>query len=548
MLRNLTIKSRLLFVIGFMSLLLVSGGVIGIFSLGMANDAIKANYEHRLVPMEHLDQVIRLIDKNQLAIAQLLSSDLAASAPELAEIDKRAALVSKLWQEYAASGLSAEEQALADKFVASRARFLDEGLKPAVAALRGGDLDAARLAAGGPMRQLLKPAQDNMDALLRYQLEQARIEFDDSQRIYHLVRISCISGIVFGVILSSLIGMWLIRAISRPVDKAVDVARSVARGDLTQQIVVTSNDETGQLMAALKDMNANLAAMVRKVHAGSDEISSASIQIASRNMDLSSRTEQQASSLEETAASMEELTSTVKQNADNARQANQLALSASDVALKGGEVVAQVVSTMGSINASSMKIVDIIGVIDGIAFQTNILALNAAVEAARAGEQGRGFAVVAAEVRHLAQRSAAAAKEIKSLIDDSVNKVESGTRLVDQAGSTMAEIVERVRRVTDIMGEITSASEEQTSGIEQVNQAISLMDEATQQNAAQVEEAAAVADVLRGQALALAEAVSVFKLVSGAPGEAAAAPVHAAATRRPRRSAETPRLSTAVQY
>jgi methyl-accepting chemotaxis protein len=270
----------------------------------------------------------------------------------------------------------------------------------------------------------------------------------------------------------------------RPLGHAVTVAETVAAGDLSAQIVVESRDEAGQLMHALREMNASLAKVVGEVRMGTELIATASGQIASGNQDLSSRTEEQASSLEETAASMEELTSTVKQNADNARQANQLAVSASEVAVKGGSVVSQVVNTMGSINASSKKIVDIIGVIDGIAFQTNILALNAAVEAARAGEQGRGFAVVASEVRSLAQRSAAAAKEIKTLIGDSVEKVEEGSKQVAEAGRTMDEIVGSVRRVTDIMGEITAASQEQTSGIEQINQAISQMDQVTQQNAA----------------------------------------------------------------
>jgi methyl-accepting chemotaxis protein len=306
---------------------------------------------------------------------------------------------------------------------------------------------------------------------------------------------------------------WLVtRSITIPINAAVDVAKTVAAGDLTSHIVVKSKDETGQLLQALKDMNDSLVGIVGQVRIGTDTIATASSQIAAGNMDLSSRTEQQASSLEETAASMEELTSTVKQNADNARQANQLAESASSVAVKGGQVVAQVVHTMSAINTSSKKIVDIIGVIDGIAFQTNILALNAAVEAARAGEQGRGFAVVAAEVRNLAQRSAAAAKEIKILIGDSVDKVEEGSKQVLEAGKTMDEIVGSVKRVTDIMAEITVASREQTSGIEQINQAITQMDQVTQQNAALVEEAAAAAASLQEQASGLSQVVSVFKL------------------------------------
>ncbi len=292
----------------------------------------------------------------------------------------------------------------------------------------------------------------------------------------------------------------------------MQIAKSVADGDLTQQIHVNSTNETGQLLQALKDMNDSLANTVSTVRRGTETITVASGEIASGNADLSSRTESQAGSLEETASSMEELTSTVRQNADNARQANQLVVSASEVAVKGGSVVSQVVTTMGSIKESSRKIVDIIGVIDSIAFQTNILALNAAVEAARAGEQGRGFAVVASEVRNLAQRSASAAKEIKSLIDDSVHKVDAGSKLVDQAGSTMEEIVTSVKHVADIMSEITSASQEQSDGIEQVNQAISQMDEMTQQNAALVEQAAAAAQSMQDQAVELSRAVSIFRL------------------------------------
>ncbi|MES2071596.1 MAG: methyl-accepting chemotaxis protein [Pseudomonadota bacterium] len=315
-----------------------------------------------------------------------------------------------------------------------------------------------------------------------------------------------------GLLVSVFFAVWISRSITAPIAEAVAVARRVADGDLTGRIEIKSRDETGQLLSALADMNNSLVMTISQVHASTETISSASGEIASGNADLSSRTESQASSLEQTASSMEELTSTVKQNADNARQANQLVVSASDVAVKGGTVVGQVVSTMGSIRESSRKIVDIIGVIDGIAFQTNILALNAAVEAARAGEQGRGFAVVAAEVRNLAQRSAGAAKEIKELIGDSVEKVDHGSRLVDQAGQTMDEIVSSVKHVADIMSEITAASQEQSSGIEQVNLAITQMDEMTQQNAALVEQAAAAAESMQEQAIALAQAVSVFKL------------------------------------
>jgi methyl-accepting chemotaxis protein len=319
---------------------------------------------------------------------------------------------------------------------------------------------------------------------------------------------------VIGLVLSALV--WLVvrnveRAIGGEPGDAADAAARIALGDLTVGIPVRPGD-TRSLVAAIKIMRDKLASIVAEVRTGTEAIATASGQISSGNQDLSSRTEQQAASLEETASSMEELTSTVKQNADNARQANQLAVTASAIAMRSGSVVAEVVQTMGAINESSKNIVDIISVIDGIAFQTNILALNAAVEAARAGEQGRGFAVVATEVRNLAQRSAAAAKEIKTMISESVTNADAGSKLVHQAGSTMHEVVESVKRVTDIMSEITAASQEQSMGIEQVNQAVSLMDEATQQNAALVEEAAAAAESLREQAGGLLQLVSVFKL------------------------------------
>jgi len=328
-------------------------------------------------------------------------------------------------------------------------------------------------------------------------------------------------AVALGVVCAAVIT----RSITGPLSGAVEVAQKVAAGELTSQVVVEGKDETGELLQALKDMNESLAKTVGDVRTGTELISTASQEIASGNADLSARTESQASSLEETASSMEELTSTVKQNADNARQANQLAVSASSVAEKGGSVVSQVVETMGSITESSRKIADIISVIDGIAFQTNILALNAAVEAARAGEQGRGFAVVASEVRNLAQRSAGAAKEIKELISDSVEKVDAGSKLVDEAGQTMDLIVTSIRQVADIMGEITAATQEQSNGIEEVNQAITQMDEMTQQNAALVEQAAAAAESMQEQAELLSQAVSIFKLsYDGGAGRAVLAP------------------------
>ncbi len=524
MLKNLSIKSRLIAVIAFLSVQLIVGALIGIVSLGVANEANKSIYQDRLVAMGRLDQVVRLQLQNQLLLTRAVAGEAANAGKLLEEVDSNILRITTAWKEYLSTPLNAEEKRLAEEFVERRKPFVEEGLRPTMAALRAQNIDLARTIVSGRMLELSIPFQASIDGLLTLQLEVAKREYDKSTETYYLVRNSCIAGVLLGLVLALLVGIWLVRAITVPLNGAVRIANGIASGDLMQRIAVVSGDETGRLMQSLKDMNESLAGIVGQVRKGTDTIASASSQIASGNMDLSSRTEEQASSLEQTAASMEQLTATVKQNADHARQANELAQSAADVAGKGGAVVAQVVDTMGSINASSQKISDIIGVIDGIAFQTNILALNAAVEAARAGEQGRGFAVVASEVRSLAQRSAAAAREIKVLIGNSVEQVEVGARLVDQAGATMSEIVDSVQRVTTIMREITLASNEQSTGIEQVNQAITQMDEVTQQNAALVEQAAAAAEALQDQAAHLAQVVGVFKL-DGAIAMLAAAPV-----------------------
>ena len=371
---------------------------------------------------------------------------------------------------------------------------------------------------------------------MKISLDQANATIAD-QRIK-----SIIAAIVTCIPVLLLIHPFIQRVITRPLEDGIRIARGIASGDLTQKIEVKSANEMGRLLQALKDMNGSLVQMVGRVREGTDTIFGASSNIADGNRDLATRTDLQAKSLDETSSSMEKLTSAVRQNADHASEANQLAMSASEVATKGGAAVRQVVDTMESINASSRKIVDIISVIDSIAFQTNILALNAAVEAARAGEQGRGFAVVATEVRSLAQRSAAAAKEIKSLIGDSVEKVDAGTRLVHHAGATMNEIVESIKHVTDIIGEITAASNEQTAGIEQVNDALMAMDAVTQQNAALVEEAASAAQSLQDQAATLEQVVGVFRLEDGAENASGVSLVHAEEARSPALGANGRRL------
>jgi len=381
--------------------------------------------------------------------------------------------------------------------------------------LEGGDRDGAVLAMNKETLPALAALQAPITALLALQTK--LVEHGGAEITEHIASARLltsgfgIAALVIGLCAAVLITRKLLSRLGGEPAYAADIAREIASGNLTVQIDLKHNDTTS-MMHAMQTMRDSLAQVVGQVRAGTDTIATATAQIATGNLDLSTRTEQQASSLEETASSMEQLTATVKQNGDNARQADQLARSASDVALKGGTVVSQVVHTMESINTSANKIVDIIGVIDGIAFQTNILALNAAVEAARAGEQGRGFAVVASEVRNLAHRSAAAAKEIKMLIGDSVEKVEIGSKLVAQAGTTMGDIVASVKRFADIMDDITNASQEQVSGIEQINVAIIEMDTVTQQNAALVEEAAAAAGALEDQAAKLAQIVSVFRI------------------------------------
>ena len=515
MFNNMTIKSRLMFVISMLSLLLVSIGSLGLYGINQSNAGLKSVYEDRTVTAVMLGKILDVwyqVRKNAIDATESKNPEVAK---RLAEDANRLVKQNEgVWAEYLKTILTTEEAALAKTKGEQHVQYV-ESLNRTLQLASAGDFEAAALNASTDAAPKFSALRETVFTLLDLQGTAAAQEYATAQGHYENIFMTSVVVMILGVSLAIIVGFLLIRAIVGPLNEAIAVANAVAAGDLTSRIEANSTNETGRLLQALRTMNDNLADLVGKVRTGTDSITTASSEIASGNSDLSQRTEEQASSLEETASSMEELTSTVRQNADNARQANQLAAGASEVAVKGGAVVGQVVQTMSSINESSKKIVDIISVIDGIAFQTNILALNAAVEAARAGEQGRGFAVVATEVRTLAQRSAAAAKEIKELISDSVSKVEDGTRLVDEAGSTMDEIVSAVKRVTDIMAEISAASQEQSSGIEQVNQAVTQMDEVTQQNAALVEEAAAAAESMQEQAQTLTQAVSTFKLSGG---------------------------------
>lgn len=522
MLKDFTIKARLTLVIGFLSIELLAGFAIGVINLEKSNDALKSMYEDRVLALSQLADVERTAMSNLVLISKALQ-DGASITRITNQIEANIALANKSWRTYAGTKMAADEMRLSQQFGVSHSRFLDMGMKPTLAALRAGDIDRVRTHLNGQTQTLATSMDNELAGLIKIQTDVAAQDFKSSQETFELVRTICLAGLVIGLIFAAVLGWLLVRAIVRPLEEAVKIAGAVAKGDLTQRIEVRSQDETGRLTCALRDMNSSLVAIVSRVRSGTDTMAIASSKIAAGNLDLSSRTEQQAAALEETASSMEELTSTVRQNADNARQANVLAGSASEVAGKGGAVMAQVVETMEAINTSAGKIVEIIAVIDGIAFQTNILALNAAVEAARAGEQGRGFAVVAGEVRNLAHRSAAAAKEIKNLIDDSVGKVRHGSVLVNRAGQTMEEIAESVSRVTTIMSEISAASQEQNAGIEQINVAIVQMDQTTQQNAALVEEASAAAQSLQHEAATLARTVGTF-LIGGA---ASATPVSA---------------------
>ncbi|ARP88696.1 methyl-accepting chemotaxis protein [Bordetella genomosp. 9] len=529
---NMTIRASLLWVLVFFTFMLVLGAALGVVSLHVGNNTMQdmrrsqaignalqemvADYKNAMIGLGraaalHLNEVIK-----QIGQPAILETGLAEPAKPLVDFarlsyDKALADFKKYQALPKPPGLENEFKEIDEAFTA----LMQQGLQAMFDDLQKADLPSYQTHA-----QMVSDVMDDRLALAigQYMAWRARTNeesFDVAERRYAMVLNAVAAGGIIALLLIVSTYLFLRGRVVRPLAEAARHFDRIASGDLTEPVQVRSTNEIGKLYAAMKRMQESLTRTVAAVRRGVDEINVGAREISAGNTDLSSRTEQQAASLEETAASMEELASTVKQNAENARQANQLAASASDVAERGGSAVAEVVNTMQEISGSSRKISEIVSVIDGIAFQTNILALNAAVEAARAGEQGKGFAVVAGEVRSLAQRSAQAAKEIKALIEDSVSKVGAGSQQVERAGATMQEIVASVKRVTDIMGEISAASEEQSSGIDQVNRAVSQMDEVTQQNAALVEEAAAAAGSLQEQAQRLAEAVAVFKINEG---------------------------------
>jgi methyl-accepting chemotaxis protein len=544
---NLKIGTRLAIGFGAICAALVFMVGQGTVMLGRVNDGTDEIVNQRMPRIEAPTRMLSEVNEIALSLRNMLLNDEPADrAKQIEKIAASRKQVETIVQQMVGMLQDPKARAVLDKQREATTRYT-KGTEQLLGMIAGGDTQGANAFLMKELRPTLVALKEATAAQIQVQKDLAAKKAHEAQATYENTRNLMI---VLGLVIlagAALLARWITVSITRPVRHALDVANAVAAGDLTSKVDAKGDCEVAQLLKALKAMNEQLVATVGTVRSSTDAIATASSEVAAGNLDLSARTEQQAGSLEETASSMEELTSTVKQNADNARQANTLADTASGVAARGGQVIQEVVQTMEQIHVASGKIVDIISVIDGIAFQTNILALNAAVEAARAGEQGRGFAVVAGEVRSLAQRSAAAAKEIKGLIGDSSERVEEGSRLVKDAGATMEEIVTSVRHVADILNEISSASQEQSAGIQQVNEAVTQMDGVTQQNAALVEEAAAASQSLQEQAARLTEAVAVFRLDAHAGSVAVPrAPIAASASvSAPVAASAAPRLAAA---
>jgi methyl-accepting chemotaxis protein len=532
---NMKVGTRLGLGFGLVLVLLLFVAMLGVFNMSTIHAKLDRIVNENAVKTELVNEMSESVHiVARVSRSVVLLSDEAPIRAELEKVTKARANYNESLAQLGKMPATPKGIAIRERIVGLQkiARPLNDQVFELALANKDDEATQILMKQAGPATQVWQEAMDEYAAL---QKANNQADAAEATAAYQRARVLMLAlsglAIVVGAVAAVRIARGLLRQLGGEPGYAAEIASRIADGDLTVVVATNSND-SHSMLHAMKMMRDALASIVTEVRVGTETIASASTEIASGNQDLSARTEQQASSLEETASSMEELTSAVRANNDNARQANQLAQSASAVAQQGGAVVSQVVDTMGAINDSSRKIVDIISVIDGIAFQTNILALNAAVEAARAGEQGRGFAVVASEVRTLAQRSASAAKEIKELIGNSVEKVEVGSKLVEQAGQTMAEVVSSVQRVTDIMAEISTAGDEQSAGIEQINQAVSEMDTVTQQNAALVEEAAAAAEAMQQQAANLERVVSVFRL-DGAQRVVAPAPSPASAATRP---------------
>lgn len=507
-----TIRFKILLTLGVCILLMAAIGSAGIAGLSRVNSNMSATYSQSVLPLAHLSDMraAQLDTRAKLRQMQVIRTgdSVARAVPEI-EADLGA--MDKAWSEYYPASVSSDKERIVADQIARDLTSYRSQTADAITTLKAGNFDlAAQLinASTGLANSIARSLGDD----IQINVAEAKEFSDDGESTFRTLRWIDIALVSVGLLATIGVAVYLLRAISNPLSKAVGVANHIAQGKLENQIVVDSGGEFGQLLDALKKMDEKLSETVRGIKATTESVTVATREIASGNMDLSARTEEQAASLEETAASMTQLTHTVKQNADNARQANNLATRASGMADAGNDSVQAMVGTIGQISSSSSKISEITGVIEGIAFQTNILALNAAVEAARAGEQGRGFAVVASEVRSLAQRSATAAKEIKELISSSVTMIHDGARQATEVSTTMGQVKQAIKQVSDIVSEITAASVEQSRGIEQVNQAVGQMDEVTQQNAALVEQAAAAAQSLEEQAANLKDAVSVFQV------------------------------------